>query len=322
MSDVSRKLVEQLAAGGFVSGEHMAASLGVSRAAVNQHVARLRDRGVVVHSVRGRGYRLERPLELLDETLIRAGLGARAARQLAMIEVLDAVPSTNRTLREARAGGRAIDACFAEYQGEGRGRRGRTWVAAAYGSILMSLAHELPGGPAASAGLSLAAGIAAARAAGRCGCPDVALKWPNDLMLGGAKCGGILVEIAGELGERCHAIVGVGINVTMPSALAASVGQPVAALADHAVGAVSRNQLAAALASALVEVLGDFNRDGFAPFVREWTTLHASQDAPVRVVLGEETITGTARGVADDGALLIETGAGAVRRITTGEVMS
>lgn len=322
MSDVARRLVESLAAGGFVSGEHVAATLGVSRAAVNQHVARLRERGMVIHSVRGRGYRLERPVELLDEARIRGALTPRAADRLAAIDVLDAVPSTNRSLREARAGGRPLDACFAEYQSAGRGRRGRTWVAAAYGSILMSLAHEIPGGPAASAGLSLAAGIAAARAATLGGCANVTLKWPNDLMIDGAKCGGILVEIAGELGERCHAIVGVGLNVTLPPTLAETVGQPVAALDDHAAAPVSRNRLAAALASELVDVLETFNRTGFAPFVAAWTARHASQDRPVRVVLGNETVAGIARGVADDGALLLETDAGGVRRITTGEVMA
>ncbi len=319
MSDVSRRLVQCLADGGFVSGQAVADALGVTRAAVNQHVARLKDNGLEIHSVRGRGYRLARPLELLDVERIRLGLASRTTHCVKAIEIVDTVDSTNRHMKASHAAGRPLDACLAEFQSAGRGRRGRHWLAAPYASILLSFSHELPGGPSASAGLSLAAGLAAARAVADCGCADVALKWPNDLMLGGAKFGGILVEIAGELGERCLCVVGVGLNVEMPARLAAQCARPVTSMAEHATSRVSRNALAAALISHLVDVLARFNEAGFEPLREAWIARHVHQDKGVHVQVGQTVVSGIARGVDADGALLVET-PGGLKRITTGEV--
>lgn len=316
------RIVKFLADGGFVSGEAMAERLGVSRAAVSQQVARLRGLGVEIHSVRGRGYRLARAIEPLEAAVIREKLDGAAILRIRDLEVCEQLDSTNRYLAEALAAGRRLDVCFAEFQSAGRGRRGRRWLGAPYGSVLMSLAHALPGGPAASAGLSLAAGIAAARAVEQLGCRGVALKWPNDLLLGGEKFGGILVEIAGELGESCTCIVGIGINVELPDSLAADCDWPATSLLRHVPGRVSRNTLAAALTSRLVEVLEIFNRQGFAPLRDEWDLRHAHRARNVRVAVGSEVVEGRAAGVAENGALLVERPSGELLRITTGEVMA
>lgn len=315
--DADRRIIALLAEGDFVSGERIASALGVSRAAVHQHLARLREQGVGVDSVRGRGYRLHTPLEPLSADRLRDALTDAARARLRRIDVLGEVDSTNRYLRDHDA-----DACFAEYQSAGRGRRGRQWLAAPFASILCSVAHQLPGGPAASAGLSLVAGVAAARAVAAAGADGIGLKWPNDLVLGGAKCGGILVEIAGELGERCRCIVGVGLNLAMPEALAARCGQPVSALADHVTEPLSRNGLAATLVSQLVEALAVFNEEGFSAFREEWIARHVHQRKDVTVAVGDAILRGTAVGVEADGALLLAEEGGQVRRVTTGEVMA
>jgi BirA family biotin operon repressor/biotin-[acetyl-CoA-carboxylase] ligase len=164
--------------------------------------------------------------------------------------------------------------------------------------------------------------VAAARAVAACGCADVRLKWPNDLLLAGAKFGGILVEITGELGERCHCVVGVGLNVNSPPVLSGGDPREVTCMADHATAHVQRNELAARLLSSLVEVLDGFNRAGFVPFRDEWEALHAYRDQPVRVLRGDDVFEGVARSVDDDGALCIEETSGRMRRITTGEVMA
>lgn len=319
---LARKVVESLSGGGFVSGEAMARDLRVTRAAISQVIAKLRSRGLEVHSVRGRGYRLVRPLEPLIPASVRAELSPYAARRVGEIEVVEQVDSTNRRLHQQLAAGRRVDVCLAEYQSAGRGRRGRFWLAAPYSSILMSLAHRLPGGPSASSGLSLAAGVAVARALEDCGCPGVGLKWPNDLLIGPAKLGGILVEIAGELGESCTCIVGVGLNVHLPPPLRSNCGRPATAIADHTRRPFSRNRGAAALISRLVETLDGFNRHGFAPYREEWEARHAQRGILVRVAAGDEVVSGTALGVSEDGALMVAQSDGAIRRVTTGEVMS
>ncbi|KAA3631423.1 MAG: biotin--[acetyl-CoA-carboxylase] ligase [Proteobacteria bacterium] len=318
----ARRIVGFLAGGGFVSGEDMAARLGVSRAAVSQQVARLRDMGIPIHSVRGRGYRLAESLEPLDADVIRSALGERALDRVRGIELCEQVDSTNRYLADAVAAGQRVDVCLAEFQSAGRGRRGRAWLAAPYGSVLLSLAHRLPGGPAASAGLSLAAGVAVARAVERVGCHGVSLKWPNDLLLRGAKFGGILVEITGELGGDCTCIVGVGANVTLPAALEARCAYPVTSISRHAEAPVSRNALVAAMITELVDALAVFDRHGFAPFREEWDLRHAHRDRTVRVAVGDRVVEGRARGVADDGALRLVEPSGKILRITTGEVMA
>lgn len=317
-----RRVIGQLAHGGFVSGEDMATCLGVSRAAVNQYIARLREQGVSVHSVRGRGYRLPCAIELLDADDILNHLEGPATARIRAVDVQEETDSTNRRLRELISAEQPVDACLAEHQTAGRGRRGRNWLAAPYTGILLSLSHQLPGGPAASSGLSLAAGVAVARAVVPCGGVDVRLKWPNDLILAGAKFGGILVEIAGELGEQCHCVIGVGLNVYAAPKLPDSESRAVTCLQDHASLPVSRNQLAGRLLSCLVEVLEEFNRSGFGPFRAEWEALHAYRDQLVTVVLGNDIIKGVARSVGDDGALWIEEPTGRMRQITTGDVMA
>jgi BirA family transcriptional regulator, biotin operon repressor / biotin---[acetyl-CoA-carboxylase] ligase len=318
---LSRQLIDYLAPGHFVSGEDMAAALGVSRAAVNQSVARLRALGLVIHGVRGKGYRLAHPLEPLDADEIRRDLAAPASAAMRVVEVFERVGSTNQQLREALQSGRRFDACFAEYQNEGRGRRGRSWLAAPYGSILMSIAHPLPGGPGTSSGLSLAAGVAVAQALEQIGCRGVGLKWPNDLMMSEAKIGGILVEIAGELGERCTSIIGVGINVDLPATLQDKCQQPTTSVVEHA-GPISRNRLASLLISQLVEVLETFNHSGFGALRQQWENRHVHRGRRVRVALGDRVLEGRVIGTAEDGALFLEDDAGGLRKITTGEVMA
>ncbi|GJL83441.1 MAG: bifunctional ligase/repressor BirA [marine bacterium B5-7] len=319
---VSRVILDRLAEGRFVSGQKLADELNISRAAIQQHVATLKHRGLDIQSVHGRGYRLARPIEPLSESVIRQQFNEGSVKRIKVLDVLDQVDSTNQYLRSELDSGRNIDACFAEYQLAGRGRRGRTWLAAPYGSILFSLRYELSGGPAASSGLSLAAGVAAARALEKAGVDGVELKWPNDLMLGGDKLGGVLIELSGELGEQCTCIIGVGLNLYLPERLAKACGQKVTSLDQHNEGTLQRNNLAALLVNSLVDILAEFDVGGFTPFRDEWQRRDLYRNCEVCISHGEKTLKGVARGVADDGALLVESDGSRIHRITTGEVMA
>ncbi len=315
--NTARLILARLAPGRFVSGELLAGELGVSRAAVSQHVGRLRAEGIEIFSVRGKGYRLASPVQpLAAEAIARMASGPRPLR----VEVVERTDSTNRLMAERLAAGSAPDAIFAEYQDQGRGRRGRSWVAAPYGSVLMSLAHRLPGGAAASAGLSLAAGLAVARTLRVAGVENCGLKWPNDIMVDGAKLGGILVEISGELGEGCNCVVGVGVNVRLPEVLEAACGRACTDVQRHVDVHVDRARLAAHLLASLVATLHDFNAGGFAPMRAEWESLHAYAGRRVRVSRPGADLEGEALGVDADGALRLRDGNDRVHRVTTGEV--
>jgi BirA family biotin operon repressor/biotin-[acetyl-CoA-carboxylase] ligase len=256
------------------------------------------------------------PLDALDADAVRASLGAAGA--LVRLELLDECDSTNALAaaraREGAASGTAI-AC--ELQRAGRGRQGARWVSDRGAGLTFSLVWRFERGAPVLTGLPLVAGVACARALESLGARDVTLKWPNDLLRGGAKLGGILVEAQGGTHGPWSAVVGVGINVRLSDSARRAIGQPAADLGGVAYG--SRSHVLGRLLAALTEALARFEREGFAAFRAEWERHHAFQGARVRLVGAGQATEGTASGVAEDGALLLETDGG-VRRFYAGEV--
>ncbi len=303
------RLIDALAPGEWQSGEALAAQAGVTRAALAKRVGHLRDWGLQVEAEAGRGYRLAQPLQRLDAARIRAALPPAVSHALRGLEVLARTDSTNQRLLEADAA-HDPQALFAELQTAGRGRRGREWRSPFGANLYLSLAWSFPAWPPQLSALSLAVGVACARALRRAGLRRVMLKWPNDLRVGQDKLGGILIEQRGEAGGACRVVVGVGINVSMSAEQAGALGQPwtslQAALASTSSTAMpGRNALAAALLTELVQALIEFESAGFTPFLADWSTLDATANQPVRIE-GGEPLEGVARGVDAQGALIVE----------------
>jgi len=303
------RLVDALAAGEWRSGEVLAAQAGVTRAALAKRMAHLREWGVQLEAEAGRGYRLAQPLQRLEAARIRAALPAIAQQRLREIEVLARTDSTNQRLLEADAA-RDPQALFAELQTAGRGRRGRQWRSPFGANLYLSLAWSFPAWPPQLSALSLAVGVACARALRQAGLRQVMLKWPNDLRVGEDKLGGILIEQRGEAGGPCRVVIGIGINVAMSAEQAGALGQPwtslQAALAAAEHKPPERNALAARLLTELVAALDEFESAGFAPFLHDWSTLDATANQPVRIEGGSEPLQGIARGVDAQGALIVE----------------
>lgn len=309
-----------LSDGRFHSGEALSASLGLSRSAVWKYVKGLTRLGVEVHAVRGRGYRLGRDVELLSAAAIRAALPAAAQKRIGGLEIHDTLDSTNaQLLRALDTGVVPGSACLAEHQQSGRGRLGRRWVSPYAANVYLSLYWELSTPPALLQGLGLAVGVATARALNDAGFADAQLKWPNDLVWRDAKLGGILIELAGEVYGRCRAVVGVGLNVAMPAASAAEIECPWTDLQTAMGRSVSRNRICAALLHRLIDALARYDREGLAPFLEEWRRRDAFRDRPVTVHTPHATVSGIARGIDEQGSLLIERG-GEVRRYYAGDV--
>lgn len=306
MPELAFDVLRALSDGKFHSGETIARELGCSRTLIWQAVHAIEnDFGIPVFSVRGQGYRLERPFDWLDVASIRAGLDAAAA-DVWTVAVADEVDSTNTQLMtHATSGGLHGLVLAAERQSAGRGRLGRRWQARIGDCLMFSILWRFDRGLAELAGLSLAVGLALARVLRRLGAP-VELKWPNDLLLQGRKLAGILIELSGDALGPAAVVIGIGLNLVTP----AEVDQPVAALSDCDI-AISRNVLLAQLLNELSLVLSEFNQAGFAPFAEEWMQLSTHQDEPVRLSFSHhEPIEGIARGVAENGALLVDTPAG------------
>ncbi len=315
-------LLVLLADGRLHSGEALAKELDVSRAAVWKGIERLRGLGLPVSALARQGYRLANPLELLDAQRIRAEIDPRHLQQLRGLELLFEVDSTNTRLldRSAPPAGRA-DACLSELQHAGRGRRGRRWIAPFGAGVALSLSWTFRDGASTLAALSLAVGVAVARALGRAGAQGMTLKWPNDIWFESRKIGGVLIELRAEAGGPAHVVIGVGINVTLTAEARREIessGVAVAAVADASGGLPSRNLVAGAILDELLSMLAQFERDGFGAFRDPWTALDALSGRPVQVLLAEKCLYGTARGVDRDGALLLETASG-VQRFVSGE---
>ncbi|HLY96420.1 MAG TPA: biotin--[acetyl-CoA-carboxylase] ligase, partial [Sideroxyarcus sp.] len=223
-------LLRCLADGEFHSGEVLASQFGVTRATVHNALQDVESYGLTLYSVRGRGYRLARPLQWLDADLIRAGLGE--ARDDLHVEILDCAASSNALLLQRAAQGAASGTLLAvEWQSAGRGRRGRAWHSALGDALTFSLLWRFDSGLAALSGLSLAVGIAMMRALAELGVPGVGLKWPNDVLLNDGKLAGILIEAQGDMLGPSAVVIGIGLNLVVPDELRERIEQPVSALA-------------------------------------------------------------------------------------------
>lgn len=318
MSALTFQALRRMADGKFHSGEEVARALGRSRATLNEALKRAPELGVEVFSVPGKGYRLAAPIQFLDAAALeRALAGTRIA-----VEVLDETDSTSTQLLARAAAGAASGTCLAaEWQSAGRGRRGRTWVAALGGSLTFSLLWRFERGVGALAGLSLAVGLAVARALRSCGVERAQVKWPNDLVVDFRKLAGILIETSGEMQGPSVAVIGVGLNWRLPEDVMDLIDQAVVDVATCREPPPSRTELLAALLAELARTLEAFEREGFAPLREAWRGLHAYQGRRVQVLPGREAAyDATVVDVGGDGALHVRTGDGRLVALASAEI--
>lgn len=255
--------------------------------------------------------------DLLDAGAIRAGLAAQG--ETLAVEVRGRCASTNTELL-AHGAAAVPQLLLADEQTAGRGRRGRRWLAPPGSALMFSLRWEFAGPVARLRGLSLAAGVGVARALRAMGASGVALKWPNDLLAGTGKLGGVLIETRSS-GRAAAAVIGVGLNWRRQPGLEALLRRPVAALEDHLHPLPSRNRIAARVVAELARTLRAFDEAGLDAFRGAWESMHAQQGERLRVRIADgRVVQGVAEGIAKDGALLLRNRRG-LRTIASGSVM-
>ncbi len=292
-------LVGILADGEFHSGEQLGEQLGMSRAAINKHIQTLKEWGIDVFTVTGKGYSLPSAMQLLNEQAINARLDNG---RLAVIPVID---STNQYLLERMDTLQSGDACVAEYQQAGRGRRGRQWFSPFGSNLYLSMYWRLEQGPAAAMGLSLVIGIVLAEALQEQGAPDIRVKWPNDIYLDDRKLAGILVELTGKTGDAAQIVIGAGINLAMRAPAADVINQGWINLQEAGVN-VDRNALSALIVNKMRTALVEFEQEGLTPFIERWARLDNFINRPVKLLIGDREIFGIARGIDPQGGLILE----------------
>lgn len=301
LTERQQQLLGLLADGEFHSGEQIGRHLAISRAAVSQQLRGLKELGIEIFSLTGKGYRLSQPLQLLDESRLNQALGGAPVHCVAVID------STNRYLMSRLSEWQRGECLLAECQTAGRGRRGRPWISPFGGQLILSLYWRLEEGMAAAMGLSLVVGVALVDALEACGYPGVRLKWPNDLYLDGRKLAGILVEMSATVGGACQLVTGVGLNLALPHHSGEQIDQPWTDLAAQGRGPLDRHALTVAVIRQLRSALTEFELHGLAPFIPRWNQLDQFRDQRVSLQLGERVQFGIARGVDAQGGLRLET---------------
>ncbi|REL34099.1 bifunctional biotin--[acetyl-CoA-carboxylase] ligase/biotin operon repressor BirA [Thalassotalea euphylliae] len=319
---VREKLIQALASGKFVSGQDIADELSVSRAAISKQVTVLQQMGLDIFKVRGKGYQLAKPLVLLDKVSISDALAQLSASN--SVEVHTLIDSTNDyLLRKLPNQVEPGQVCIAEYQSQGRGRRGRQWISPFGSHLYLSYYHYLADGMSSAMGLSLLTALAISDAINALYNVQVQLKWPNDVYLDGVKLAGILIDLEGQASGACHSVIGIGLNLNMPEQAASEINQPWTDLQRHlsqsAESQIDRNQLAVAIIVALNQRLAQQEAQGIDAMLADWHQQDLFLNQPVRLITGDKEQQGICRGVNAQGALLFEQ-SGQVKPVYGGEV--
>lgn len=308
------RILERLMTGETISGETMARELGVTRAAVFKHIEQLRALGFGVESAARQGYRLTACPDSLLAPVVRRGLDTRWAG--CRIEYLQTVDSTNRYARAlAQQGAPHGTLVLADEQTAGRGRRGRGWISPAGEGVFMSLILRPQAHPSQVARLSLLTALAVAEGiAGETGL-DARIKWPNDIVVGGSKVCGMLLEMNADEQSVHDVVAGVGINVHQ-TAFPEEIARTASSL-DLLSG---RRQSRAALVRAF---LGAFERAtalSDADMMRAYRGRSATLGQRVQVVALSGTFTGLAEAITDAGALVVLGDDGERREVLAADV--
>ncbi|OBP17067.1 biotin--[acetyl-CoA-carboxylase] ligase [Rheinheimera sp. SA_1] len=307
---LQRQLIQQLSDGRIYSGELLAEQAGISRAAIARHISQLQSYGVDIYSIKGKGYKLSAPLQLLDAAKIRH------FQTTGMAEVLlqHVTDSTNSQLMRRLQDGQQLikgSVLVAEAQTTGRGRRGNSWFSPFGANLYFSMYWQLEQGIQGAMGLSLVIGVAVAEVLEQQYQLPVRLKWPNDIYLADKKLAGILIELAGQSHAQCDLVIGLGLNLHMPQQADQQISQAWTDLQQHLVAPIDRNQLIALLQQRIVLHLHSFEESGFQSFSAAFNQRDQFLGKMVCLSSGDKQFCGLSMGVDSQGGLVLEQAGGA-----------
>lgn len=254
---------------------------------------------------------------MLSKTLIQERLQTRfVGRKLFVFETIDSTNACAKTLAEAGTEEGAV--VLAEFQTQGKGRLGRQWEAEANENLLFSVILR-PSLPRSLAGLlTFFASVAVARALDEAGVRSPECKWPNDVLLGGRKVCGILLEnsLRNEMTE--YSVVGVGLNVNQER-FQDSLRDRATSLRIAWGRSVDRTDLLARLLLSLERAYEDVRRGTFETILADWTSRCTMFGREVTVAQNDDLVTGKAVGLKEDGGLVLQTPSGP-RTIYAGDI--
>lgn len=306
-----------------ISGEAISKRFGVTRAAIWKHMQALKDEGYQIETVGRKGYRLAGTPDKLLPAEVLAGLKTRWLGKQLIYH--DQVTSTNDLAKRA-----AFDGCahgtvvVAEAQGEGRGRLSRGWFSPHGKGVWFSCVFRPTFLPQQASRCTLMAAVALARAFERYPGVAVGIKWPNDILtLEGKKLVGILAEMNAEMDAINFIVIGMGVNVNLlPEDFPAEL-QPLASSLQQLGGGepISRKKLLQVMLEELEAAFDEVSKTGFAALLDDWRKRSITLGRQVSVIAPEETYTGVALDIDQQGALLVRRDAdGTVEQVWAGDV--
>lgn len=265
-------------------------------------------------------------MQSLDAALIRCSLAKADNARLEALEIFAEIDSTNAYLmREKGPAPGQWRVAVTDNQTAGRGRHGRRWRSPEGSGLCLSVAYSFESPPRNLPALTLATGLAVIEAFEKLGIQGVSLKWPNDLVAMDGKLGGILTEAQTQRGSAVVVVTGVGLNIDLSAhpdlEVEADWARRIVDLQSCVAALPDPNVLTARLVSGLGETFIHFERDGFPPFHRRWPEHDWLLGRAVSANAATHPVAGFAAGIAEDGALLIDTVTDGRQRITSGSVM-
>ncbi len=305
---------------GFVSGERISAELGVSRTAVWKHIRSLRQAGYLIEAIPSRGYQLLQTPDVLMPEAIQSGLECRWVGS--RVHCFDETDSTN--LQACRLGDEgATDGLvvIADRQSSGKGRMGRRWESPGGVNLYASILLRPPILPFEAPKLTFLSAVAVCRAINICTGLQPTVKWPNDILLNGAKVAGLLNEMSSETDQVHYVVLGIGVNLNMNAEqFPEGLRYPATSLAIVAGQVISRLDFTRTLLQEIDALYQIYLEQGSTPILSAWTELCDLTGKSVQVDCNESQVEGTMIGLAEDGALLVRTAAGKIESIYAGDV--
>lgn len=304
-------LLQILADGKYHSGADLGQLFGISRAAIWKNIQKLeKNYGLTVFAVKGKGYRLQQPLDLLDKENIKNNLSAKTLKQLNQFEIFFDIDSTNQYLNaKSLEAAPSAYVVLAEQQSKGQGRRGKTWVSPFACNLYLSLLWRFQFGPAQLGCLSLFIAVAIIRVLNKLGVNNAGVKWPNDIYWQNKKLAGILLEMRGEANGPSAVVIGIGLNLnramkTNNIDITKTIDQPWVEFEAILGDKVDRNYFAGLLIEALFDILNSVP-DKQNELLQEWQSMDVLKGEEIEVHFPDTVIQGKALGINQDGALKV-----------------
>ncbi len=316
---IRRQLIKLLSDRQAHSGAVLADQLEISRAAIWKHIHNLQQCGLDIDSIRGQGYQLLHPVQLLTRQAVLSHISQPGQQLLSELDVVFQTDSTNQRLldRLPQESIRGV-VMLAEHQTASRGRQGKHWFSTMAGSINVSIGWHFHMPPRLLDCLSLACGVAVMQLFQQIGITGVGLKWPNDIYAGRQKLGGILVESRGESAGQIDVVIGIGLNITHSSVAAEQVPH-MTDLQSLCTELPARDRIAGLLIDRILQMLNSIDAMNKADLLNTWRKYDCAKDQSVTIHLPDRDCSGVVAGIDEDGLLLMRIN-DRLEKFTAGEI--